>query len=180
MMINWMLFFFLVLFCSSEKIDRFPPPPGTKSIGLNLFVDKETITVADWTEFIYSQNFKNISDSVQCFNLDTALYLDIYNTDPRENLPIIGKTIGEINEYCLWRSRMVNALIYQIKPDCNGKFWKKCSMVREQKKKVNYFIPSAEEYSKNYNSDITYLKIEPNTSFFEKTNLPFICFARYE
>jgi hypothetical protein len=178
MKINGALIIFLIFFCIKGKSDEFPPPPGTKAIEKNLFIDKETITVADWKEFIYSQKFKNLSDSVLCLNLDTALYFNIYNKAPIDDLPIIGKTIGEINEYCLWRSKMVNALIYQTSPNCSKRYWKKCEGIREQKLKVKYFIYNNNEHSKNY--DITNQEIKSDSLFFEKTYLPVVCYSKYQ
>ncbi|MCL4817121.1 MAG: hypothetical protein HUU48_12835 [Flavobacteriales bacterium] len=180
MIVRCFFLFFLIFNCNGKGDRSLPPPPGTKSIGLNMFADKKVITIADWKEFVYSQKIKNPSDSFLSLNLDTAHYFIIFKKEPSEHLPIIGKTIEEINEYCLWRSKMVNSLIYQIKPDCSKKYWKKCKTVREQKMKVNYFIPTTDEYSKNYYKDFTYLKIKSNTSFTEKIFLPFVCFAKYE
>lgn len=90
-------------------------PPGTKYIKqLGYYVDEKELSIEDWREFyFYTKNKVGDSAAKLCLP-DTAAITRYYgrsvyySTNKKDkNLPIVGVTISQIEQYCKFRSEAV-------------------------------------------------------------------------
>jgi hypothetical protein len=105
-----------ILFTSlTNKNKKRLTPPGTKYIKqLGYYVDKKELSIEDWREFyFYTKNKVGDSAAKLCLP-DTAAITRYYgrsvyySTNKKdENLPIVGVTISQIEQYCKFRSEAV-------------------------------------------------------------------------
>lgn len=145
--------FFLALTITASaswQVPSFPPPPGTKRIGENTFIDKSLIKYIDYEEFLH---FIKKEDSELYREMLPADTLVTYKGEPLwrnkkyEEYPIVGLLENQIQQYCTWRSGMVNQLIFDSKNRCgNFDYWSKFDTADPEKRyKVVYSIPSKAE-----------------------------------
>jgi hypothetical protein len=108
-----------VLLCSFTGKD-YTPPPGTKSLGGNLYLDKKAITNRNWKEFLESKFTESPKVKISKYPDTTITYREknYFNNPEFLDFPVVGVSAAQIEAYCKWRTYVVNLLIY--KEDIEG------------------------------------------------------------
>jgi hypothetical protein len=102
-----------LLLCSFTGKD-YTPPPGTKSLGGNLYLDKKAITNRNWKEFLHSNMSDSIKIRISKLPDTTVTYKgkNYFNSPEFADFPVVGVSMKQIDAYCRWRSYVVNYYIY--------------------------------------------------------------------
>jgi len=115
------------------------PPPGTVFLSDNLYIDQAEISNFEWIEYLIwlKQEFGENSNDFKNSIPDNEIWKNLYKTDfsfslvnnNYLNYPVVGVSYDQANNYCTWRSKLVNE---KFKND----------------KKVNYRLPTKNEFEK--------------------------------
>jgi hypothetical protein len=134
-------------------IPAFPPPPGTKKVSDNLFVDKNPIRYIDYYEFLFYLQQQEPAVLPQMLPVDTTCTYGpdtLWHNTQYDEFPILGLNTEQMQRYCAWRSDRVNQLIMEPHLRCtNFKFWHRFDVLDPDKKyRVVYSLPSTADLSR--------------------------------
>ncbi len=109
------IFVGILLTSLTNKSRNSRTPPGTKYIKmLGYYVDKKELSIEDWREFYwYTKNKEGDSAAKFCLPDTSAITRyygrSVYNSINKKdvNLPIVGVSISQIEQYCKFRSEAV-------------------------------------------------------------------------
>jgi len=166
----------LIWFCfQANSQPGFPPPPGTKKISNNTFLDKRPVSYSDYYEFYYYTKFKHPDHLKNVTPLDTTItYRNevLWNNPKFNDFPVLDLDIDQISMYCKWRSSAVNTLINNPNLRCsNKKYWEKFDKLDPDKKYDVVYSLASNYRIKNY------CKIA-KTNAFDEILIDGICFAK--
>lgn len=141
----FLLLFWLFLFKPTQP--DLPPPPGTRKISDNFYIDKRAVTYLDYYEYLHYTKVNYPELLNQITPGDTTISYDnkiLWNNPDFLQFPIVGLTMDQILLYCAWRSERVNEFISNPAHRCSDlKYWKsfdKPGVIH--KIKVAYTLPS--------------------------------------
>jgi len=126
-------------------------PPGTVLLSKNLGIDAYETRNTDYREFLFytkktygnnSEEYKKILPDTNCWinsAIYTKPYVELYLRHPAyTEYPIVGISYEQAQEYCKWRSKVVN--------DYNNIYKAKHPKDKTAPKKITYRLPTPEEW----------------------------------
>jgi hypothetical protein len=112
----------MLLMSAASPGKKFDPSRiGMQKVGTDLWIDKHEITVLDYREFLFSIKKGNYKSKLSLSNLlpDTSGLTGLLcdSKSKRDNLPIVGISREQAEEYCHFRSWAIHKSFNSMLPD---------------------------------------------------------------
>jgi len=130
-------------------------PPNCVWLRDSLYIDQTEIANIHYREYLYwlEKEFGYFSDEFARALPDTSCwqntliycgpYMAYYLRHPAyQNYPVVGITVEQAEQFCVWRSHMVNEMIYRTQNDIDVS-WDSTLYFKEN---INFRLPTPEEW----------------------------------